>query len=142
MVFIGIQFRGIFRNLSNILDGAFLKKQLMSISCYLTIFAKRLHFGCLSEFLIRLLSLCDIRYCVLWWFLKNLHKINDKYCLRNITWSGNINHKPSISWKINFLTRSQTKIIPTKAVTYPRHLFVNREVKKNKGSWDKIAHQG
>ena len=44
--------------------------------------------------------------------------------------------------EINFPTRSQTKISPKKAVTYPRHFFVDREVKKIKGSWDKIAHQG
>ena len=42
----------------------------------------------------------------------------------------------------NFPTRSQTKISPTKAVTYPRHFFVDREVKKIKGSRDKIANQG
>ena len=44
--------------------------------------------------------------------------------------------------KINFLMRSQTKISPTKAVTYPRHFFVDREIKKIKGSWDKFGHQG
>ena len=43
---------------------------------------------------------------------------------------------------INLPTRSQTKISPTKAVMYPRHFFVDREVKKIKGSWDKIVHQG
>ena len=42
--------------------------------------------------------------------------------------------------EINFPTRSQTKISPTKAVTYQRHFFVDREVKKIKGSGDKIAH--
>ena len=42
----------------------------------------------------------------------------------------------------NFPTRSQTKSSPTKAVTYPRHFFIDREVKKIKCSWDKIAHQG
>ena len=34
------------------------------------------------------------------------------------------------AYAINFPTRSQTKISPTKAVTYPRHFFVDREVKK------------
>ena len=43
---------------------------------------------------------------------------------------------------INFLMRSQTEISPTKAETYPRQFFVDREVKKIKGSWDKIANQG
>ena len=43
---------------------------------------------------------------------------------------------------INFLTRSQTKISPTKAVTYTRHFSVDREVKKIKDSGDKITHQG
>ena len=50
---------------SQTVDRAFLEKQLMSISCYLTIFTDRLHFGCLTEFLIRLWSLCDI-YFMLW----------------------------------------------------------------------------
>ena len=31
---------------------------------------------------------------------------------------------------INFPTRSQTKISPTKVVTYPRHFSVEGEVKK------------
>ena len=43
---------------------------------------------------------------------------------------------------LNFTTRSSTKVSPTKAVTYPRHFFVNRELKKIKGSGDKISHQG
>ena len=43
---------------------------------------------------------------------------------------------------INFLTRSETKISPIKAVTYPRYSFVDREVKKGKGSGNKITHQG
>ena len=43
---------------------------------------------------------------------------------------------------INFLTRTQTKISPTKAITYSWHFFVDRKVKKVKGSGDKIAHQG
>ena len=34
--------------------------------------------------------------------------------------------------EINFPTRSQTKISLTKAVTYPRHYFVDREVEKIK----------
>ena len=38
--------------------------------------------------------------------------------------------------EINFLMRSQTKISPTKAVMYPRHFFVGREVKKIKGCWE------
>ena len=42
---------------------------------------------------------------------------------------------------ISFPTKSQTEISPTKAVTYPRHFFANREVKKIKGSRDKIVHQ-
>ena len=42
---------------------------------------------------------------------------------------------------INFSARSRTKISPRKAVTYPRHFFVDREVKEIKGSGDKIAHQ-
>ena len=44
--------------------------------------------------------------------------------------------------EINFPTRSQTKISPTKAVTYPRHFFVDREIRKIKGSWDKFGYQG
>ena len=43
---------------------------------------------------------------------------------------------------INFSRRSQTRINPTKAITYPWHFFVDREVKKIKGSGEKIAHQG
>ena len=42
---------------------------------------------------------------------------------------------------INFPTRSEIKISPTKAVTSPRHFFVDREVKKIKDSGDKIAHR-
>ena len=43
---------------------------------------------------------------------------------------------------INIPTRSETKISPTEAVTYPRHFFVDKKVKKNRGSGEKIAHQG
>ena len=32
--------------------------------------------------------------------------------------------------RMNFSTRSQTKVSPTKAITYPRHIFVDREAKK------------
>ena len=40
---------------------------------------------------------------------------------------------------INFPTRSQTRISPTKAVMYLRHFFVDREVwaKRIKSPWDK-----
>ena len=41
------------------------------MSIYLAIFAKRLHLACLTEFLIRLWSLCDIIYFMLWLFLEN-----------------------------------------------------------------------
>ena len=40
--------------------------------------------------------------------------------------------------RMNFSTRSQTKVSPTKAITYPRHIFVDREAKKilkNKELW-------
>ena len=43
---------------------------------------------------------------------------------------------------VTFPTRSQTKISHAKAVMYPRHIFVDRVVKKIKDSGDKIAHQG
>ena len=59
------------RTTSNILDGAFLEKQLTSISCQLTVFTKTLRLGCLAELLICLLSLCDAIYFMLWYFLKN-----------------------------------------------------------------------
>ena len=39
---------------------------------------------------------------------------------------------------INFPTRSQTKIGSTKAVTHPRHFFVDGG-KKNEGSGEKIV---
>ena len=43
---------------------------------------------------------------------------------------------------VNFPTRSQTKTSLAKAVMYPKHFFVDRVVKKIKGSGEKIAHQG
>ena len=43
--------------------------------------------------------------------------------------------------RINFSTRSETKISPTKAPNVPKAFFVGK-VKKIKGPWDKIAHQG
>ena len=53
MVFIGIYFRGILRNPTNILDGVFFGK-IANEYKLLDIFAKRLHLGCLAEFLIHL----------------------------------------------------------------------------------------
>ena len=39
---------------------------------------------------------------------------------------------------INFPMRCQRKISPTKALMYPRHFFVDREVKNIKGSWERL----
>ena len=43
---------------------------------------------------------------------KQLHKSNDKYCLCNVAWSGDINHKPSILWELIFRRDLKQKLAP------------------------------
>ena len=129
MVFSGIQFRDIFRTSPNIFRQDFFGKINCYISDYICDCKKIL--GCLTEFLIHLWKFmryyiyCNIIY---YYYILSLQ------CY--LEWR----HSQALHFMENsFLTRSKTKVTPTKAVTYPRHYF-NREVKKVKGSWDKIAH--
>ena len=81
---------------------------------------------------------------MLWLFLENnsFTKAMMTHCLCNVTWSGDINQsKLSILWELTFWQDLKQKLAPQRPPNVPKAFFVGK-VKKIKGPWDKIAHQG